>query len=246
MENPVGCGSCQTRFCRSCLQRVLRQATMNRNPQSTDPPNSAKCPHCRSYFTSQTIYIDRALEKIISDCTDTVTCPFSGCNTELRIGLLKAHEAQCQYIRMRCKFAEWGCSWVGRKKDLADHDEHECEFRGGLGKLVERFRQGDAQGRQILQQHHMQISAQSQMLSLHSRQMIMIRARNAGSVFDVLQLAYEASLFPGRFSATREVWSGMINQQEGRCTICNMLLMLPSMALVLNVSISWGDIANDD
>ncbi|KAL9184215.1 hypothetical protein ACHAXT_002301 [Thalassiosira profunda] len=236
MDSPVGCGSCQARFCANCLRRVLRQGIAERNPESEDPPNSAKCPSCRAAFTAQSIVHDRELCRQIRECTDTVSCPFKGCGAEMRIGLLKAHEAQCPYIRMRCRYAEWGCEWVGKKKDLADHDAHQCEFKGGLGKLVEKFRQSDAQERHLLQQHHMQIGAQSQMLSLHSRQMMMMRGRNSGSALDILQLAYEVSLFPGRFSATRETWSSIINHQEAKCAVCNVLLLMPTLALVFNIS----------
>lgn len=181
--------------------------------------------------------LDKPLLKEIRDCTETVTCPYKGCGAELRIGLLKAHEALCPYIRMRCRYADWGCDWVGRKKDMEDHNLHACEFRGGLGKLVERFRQSDAQVGHVMQQHHMQIGATSQMLSLHSRQMIMMRGRNAGNLLDVLQLSYEVCLFPGRFSALRELWAGMINHQEARCVVANFLLLVPTLTLIFHVSV---------
>jgi len=239
MDHPVRCGAptCETRFCRSCLHRVLRQEVSNRPPTSTDPPNSAKCPHCRSFFTLESMKCDRDLKQRIDECTDTITCPFEGCGTELRIGLLKSHEATCPYIRMRCRYAGWGCDWIGCKKDVRDHETNCCEFRGGLGNLVERVRQGDAKALHVLQQHHMQIFATSQMLSLHSRQLMMMRGRNVGDVGDVAALAYEVTLFPGRFSAMREIWSGMINQQDARCVVTNMLLLLPSLALVFHVSL---------
>jgi len=236
MENPVGCGSCDTRFCKSCLQRVLRQAIDDRPPQSTDPPNSAKCPHCRSFFSPRCVVADVDLRKEIADCTDTVTCPNEGCGTELPIGMLKAHEATCPYMRLRCRYADWGCEWVGRKRDMEDHDRNSCEFRCGLGQLVERFRQGDQRAASVLQQHHMQIAAQSQMLTLHSRQAMMMRERDPRSLLDVYRLAYEASFFPGRFVATRDMWSGMINGQERRCAVCNVLLVVPSLALMFHVS----------
>lgn len=236
MDFPVGCSSCRTRFCFSCMQRVLRQATSGRSPRSTDPPNAAKCPHCRSFFTLQSIVRDVALRKEISDCMATVTCPFKGCGAELRIGHIKAHEATCPYMRVRCRFANWGCDWIGQRKFVEDHDGHQCEFRGGLGKLVENYRQCDAHTAHILQHNTAQIAATNQMLLLHSRQMIMGRNKNAGNVFDVLQLAYEASLFPGRFCAMREVWISLTSQQDAQCLVCNMMLLVPSLALIFNVS----------
>ena len=236
MDYPVGCGSCQTRFCKECLQRVLRQSAVSNGSQSTDPPNSAKCPHCRSFFTLQSIKLDSELRKEICDCTDTVTCPFRGCGAELRIGLLKAHEATCHYMRMRCRFADWGCDWVGQRKFIEDHATHQCEFRGGLGKLVERYRQCDAHTGHVLHHHHMQIGASRQMLALHSRQMMLLRNKNAGNVVDVFQLAYEASLFPGRFCAMREMWISLIGQHDAQCLVCNIMLLTPSLILILKVS----------
>ena len=253
MDCPVGCGSptCKTRYCHSCLNRVYRQETTNNrrdHPQqqsTTDPSpnnNSAKCPNCRSFFTLQSMVMDRTLQKQINDCTDTVTCPYKGCGKELRIGLLKSHEASCSYIRMRCRYSDWGCDWVGRKQDMDDHDEHECEFKGGLGKLVERFRQGDAQVGHRLQQHHMQIMGTSQMMALQSRQMMMMRGRNAGSVLDVMQMTYEVCLFPGRFGATKEMWNSLI-REPAQYAVCNMMLMIPSLLLVFHVS---GDVCFHD
>ena len=220
--------SCPARFCGLCL----RKAQTHENPTNTE---FSKCPTCRSNFIQPTF--DRELRKEIADCTDKVTCPFEGCGAELKIGLLKAHEAGCPHMRIRCRFSDWGCEWVGRRGDLGDHDKHQCEFRGGLGNLVERYRQGDAQCRQIVQQHHFQIAATSQMHSLHSRQILMARSRNSWNVFDVLQLAYEASLFPGRFSAMKETWSNMITRQESRCAVCNVMLMVPSLTLIFHVSL---------
>lgn len=113
---------------------------------------------------------------------------------------------------------------------------HQCEFRGGLGKLLERYRQGEAQTNHILNQHHMQLMASSQMMNLHSRQMILLRTKNAGSILDDLHMAYEACLFPGRFLAMKEVWAGMISQSDTRCLVFNTLLMIPSFLLIFNVS----------
>eukprot|EP00970_Alexandrium_tamarense_P003488 scaffold542_cov202-Alexandrium_tamarense.AAC.39 len=236
MDIPVGCGNCQTRFCRPCLERVLRQELSNRSPQSTDPPNSARCPHCRSFFTRQDIKIDNELAQEIAECLETVTCPFKGCNTELQIGLLKEHERSCQYIRMRCKYAEWGCAWVGKKMDLQHHEQHICEFKAGLGKLVEKFRQSEERSNHILQHHQMQLAASSRMMAMQSRQLMMIRARNAGNVFDSLELAYQACCFPGRLYASRELWGSMLTGEGQRSLVCNVLLLAPMLVSVFHVA----------
>ena len=97
MDNPTGCGSstCGTRFCFTCLERVLNTGATatNSQQQPTDPPQ-AKCPHCRSIFTLQTMVKDDALRKEMEECNDTVTCPFVDCGTKLHISQVKAHEAK--------------------------------------------------------------------------------------------------------------------------------------------------------
>jgi hypothetical protein len=133
--------------------------------------------------------------------------------------------------------------------DLAHHDTYDCEFRStaALGVLTERFRQSDDNIRNVVTQHHARIGAVSQMLTLHSRQLQMISARNnyqlggnnrnnPYNVFDVLYLAYEVSLFPpGRVRMTNDgVVSGM--SLDVQCVICNMLLLLPSLLLSVKVA----------
>ena len=82
----------------------------------------------------------------------------------------------------------------------------------------------------------LKIAATSRLLAIQGRQMVMIRGRNAGNIFDVIQLAYEASCFPGRFAASKELWENIVVQQGSRCLACNMLLLLPSFTLITHVS----------
>ena len=70
----------------------------------------------------------------------------------------------------------------------------------------------------------------SQMHSLHCR------TKNPGSILNVLQLAYEATLFPGQFAAMREMWSSMIAEREAFAMVLNILILMPSIGLMFNVS----------
>jgi hypothetical protein len=67
------------------------------------------------------------------------------------------------------------------------------------------------------------------MIALHSRQIMMARARNPYNAFDVLWLAYQVALFPGR-----SAMQGF--QRDARCVVYNVLLLLPSLAMAFNVS----------
>jgi len=60
----------------------------------------------------------------------------------------------------------------------------------------------------------------------------MIRGRNAGNVFDVLAMSYEAVCFPGRFAATIDMWGEMVIQDHPRSMALNVLLTLPLIILI--------------
>jgi hypothetical protein len=259
MDIPVRCGgpSCSSRFCAPCLSRVLREEISNRNNRnnaaaannnnnntnedsSSSSNQSAKCPHCRTNFTSSDIQIDHLLQKQINDSTNTITCPFKDCNTEIQIGQLKQHEESCSYIRMKCRYAEWGCNWTGRKMDLPSHYDTQCEFTStcpGLSKFIERYRKTvEYEHRQYIDQHRSQLQGVNQMQSMQSRQFMMIKSRNAADIVDVMALSYNACCFTGRFVSTRDLWSSILLKQGCRVTLGNMLFSFPTMVLVASVS----------
>jgi len=257
MEVPVRCGgeTCSSRFCAPCLSRVLREEIINRNNRNNTNNNnntedsssasnndqSAKCPHCRTNFTKNNIQVDLLLQKQINDSTNTITCPFKGCNTEVPIGQLKQHEESCPYIRMKCRYAEWGCKWTGRKMDLPSHYDTECDFGSsgpGLTNFIERYRKTvEHDHRHQIDQHRSQLQGMNQMLSMQSRQVMMIKSRNASDIVDVMALSYHACCFTGRFVLSRDLWSTILMKQGCRATLGNMLLSFPTMVLVASVSI---------
>mmetsp|Transcript_4765 Transcript_4765/g.8099 ORF Transcript_4765/g.8099 Transcript_4765/m.8099 type:complete len:579 (+) Transcript_4765:200-1936(+) len=214
MDTPVGCGSCQTRFCRPCLEHVAKQGGAR-----------PMCSHCRSPFTLESIQVDEALQEEMKNCMETVLCPFRGCGKKIPINAIKLHVVQCDHIKMKCKFSEWGCEWIGKKKDLEHHDNNECEFRNGMGRLVNAIREKTfSQSETIIR---MQGTSINQAVDRNTRHMLMARGRNAGNIFDVLAMSYEAVCFPGRFAASKEIWGDMINQVNSRSLVFNVLLVFP-------------------
>ena len=219
MDTPVGCGSCRTRFCRLCLERIAKQGG-----------SSPLCSHCRAPFTLESIKVDDELQEDINNSTETTTCPFRGCGKQVSINALKLHEAQCGHIHMKCKFSEWGCEWIGKRMDLENHDKNECEFRNEMGRLVDAIRLKTLnQAEEIAR---LQSTRVNQAVNLHTRRMLMIRGRNAGNVFDVLAMTYEACCFPGRFAATKDMWGNMVSQDHPRSMALNILLTLPPIIMI--------------
>lgn len=257
MEQPVRCGgaSCSSRFCATCLNRVLRDEISNRNNRTSENSSStatatnnndqsAKCPHCRTNFTKTDIQVDHVLEKEIYDSTNTITCPFKGCNTEVQLCKMKQHEESCPYIRMKCRYAEWGCKWTGRKMDLQSHYDAECDFTklgSGLPTFIERYRKTvEHDHRYWIDQNRAQLQGFNQMQSMQSRQVMMMKSRNASDILDVLALTYHACCFTGRFVLSRDLWSMILMKQGCRATMGNMLLSFPTMILVVRVSYARG------
>lgn len=214
MDTPVGCGSCQTRFCRPCLERVAKQG-------GTRP----KCSHCRTPFTIESIQVDEALQEEMKNCMQTALCPFRGCGKKIPLNAIKLHESQCEHIRMRCKFAEWGCEWIGKKKDLEHHNCNECEFRAEMGRLVNVIREKTLNQAETIAR--LQGTRVNQAVNSQTRQLLMVRGRNAGNIFDVLAMSYEAVCFPGRFAATKVMWGDMITQEHSRSLAFNALMVSP-------------------
>ncbi|KAK1747046.1 hypothetical protein QTG54_002390 [Skeletonema marinoi] len=223
MDTPVGCGSCQTRFCRPCLERVANQGGAR-----------PKCSHCRAPFTLESIQVDEALQEEMNNCMETVLCPFRGCGKRVPINAIKLHEAQCDHIKMKCKFNEWGCEWIGKKLDLEHHDNHECEFRNEMGRLVNTIREKTLNQTETIAR--LQGTRVNQMVNTHTRQLLMIRGRNAGNVFDVLAMSYEATCFPGRLAAAKEMWGNMIAHDHPRALVYNVLLVLPLFVCISKCS----------
>ncbi len=250
MEVPVRCGgtSCSSRFCNACLQRVLREEISNRNSQQPNNNNNedptaasqtAKCPHCRTNFDQSTIQVDQTLQQQIHDVTSTITCPFQGCNTEIQLSKLKQHEESCPYIRMKCKYSDWGCKWTGRQMDLESHYcSSGCEFNSpGLQKFIERYRKTvEHEHKHSIEAHTVQLQGVNQMQAMQSRQVMMMKHRNVANILDVMGLTYNVCCFPGRLVNMRDLWSSILLRQGCRTSMGNMLLSFPTLVLVVSVS----------
>ena len=188
---------------------------------------SSKCCYCGRPFTLESIQVDEVLQEEMKNCVAPVLCPIRGCGKKIPINVFRLHEAQCDHIRMKCKFSEWGCEWIGCKKDLEHHDSHECEFRNDMGRLVNVIREKTHIQNQTIAR--MQDTTLNDLVNRHTRQLQMLKGRNAGNVFDVLAMSYEAVCFPGRLAATKVLWGDMMfqNNVDGRSLAFNVLLLFP-------------------
>jgi len=131
--------------------------------------------------------------------------------------------------------------------DLASHYNHDCDFTSsgpGLPKFIERYRKTvEHDHRHLIDQNRSQLQGFNQMQSMQSRQVMMMKSRNASDILDVVALSYQACCFTGRLILSRDVWSTILMKQGCRATLGNMLLSIPTMVLVVSVScfvLEWG------
>ena len=124
--------------------------------------------------------------------------------------------------------------------DLASHYNHDCDFTSsgpGLPKFIERYRKTvEHDHRHLIDQNRSQLQGFNQMQSMQSRQVMMMKSRNASDILDVVALSYQACCFTGRLILSRDVWSTILMKQGCRATLGNMLLSIPTMVLVVSVS----------
>ena len=106
----------------------------------TSRTSNVKCPCCRTVIKSvMDVVPDLVLRRRIEGTNLTIVCPNVNCGEKLKLRDVRAHESKCGYMVLRCKYASFGCSWVGPKKDIDAHERVGCKLAPVAG-LIERHR----------------------------------------------------------------------------------------------------------
>jgi hypothetical protein len=252
MEDPAGCGKCDNRYCHLCLLRVVNDASNNgandNSNHDDEPTQSVKCPCCRSNFSKEEIVRDMDLRRRMN-LEENITCSFAGCGISVPLAELRQHEATCPCLLMRCRYATFGCTWTGPKRDLVSHEagngsnssgdsDRGCVYAGALGVLVDQFRQSRADhGHAILQLRHQMLQT-NQMIQMqqHTFMARLLQTRSISNAADIVTFVHMITCHPSRFWVTRDQWKSLYHTPEARGTICNILFLLPTFALILRVS----------
>eukprot|EP00592_Proboscia_alata_P000946 CAMPEP_0194374172 /NCGR_PEP_ID=MMETSP0174-20130528/22547_1 /TAXON_ID=216777 /ORGANISM="Proboscia alata, Strain PI-D3" /LENGTH=1034 /DNA_ID=CAMNT_0039153565 /DNA_START=155 /DNA_END=3256 /DNA_ORIENTATION=- len=233
---------CSGRFCYACILRVA--STMHNN----NPP---KCPTCRCEFQKSDIVRDAALAEKMAN-SQKVVCIHRGCTELLPLNKVKEHESSlCKYMRMKCKYAQFGCAWRGTKLELEKHQGKdksggtqctpinqplpECPF-GKVAGLIEQFRLNRALHDQQIQQQQQQITASLRIIHMQGQQLMNIQAKSVDNLLDVFTFAYISLCLPKRFAATKDTtWRHLFQSPVARCTLYNFFFVLPTIVLIVRV-----------
>ena len=251
LNQPVGCGSCPVRFCKSCLERaVLRELQQQQQQQQQQQHSShssnnnngeigsAKCPHCRSIIRPP-IHLDVVLWNEMKSCSIPISCPFDGCNeTALTLQTLAEHERTCPHLPVACPYAPYGCEWNGKSSQYSHHQSSSCRYEPWK-QFIESHRKHTWEIRHVISQHYGLMGLNHALIHAN-RTLIMQRTNyssSSGNIVYIGQLVWEAMCFPERFlqhgsssgGGGSTVW--MVNGVEERGMILNICLSWPFLGM---------------
>ena len=242
MDEPVSCGQsqCSGRFCLACLLRVARAPIASTERRGMTPHPSlrqAKCPCCRSDFTTCCITHDMELKAKMQSWNNDqmICCSHPHCDRLFKLHELKQHEAACDRIVLQCRYMPLGCKWNGPKHALEHHDKIECPYNKVQG-LVDQFRLMKVVYDQQLNQLSSQVVALNHMMQVQNDTLVMVQSnRNVYDAVDVLSLVYMCLCYPIRFLINKDLWRQMFKSVQARVAVYNALCCLPMALIVVKV-----------
>ena len=78
-----------------------------------------------------------------NDDIPTLPCRYAcvGCKeTKIPLPEIANHEAKCEHVQMRCRYARYGCNWTGKRGLIKAHEQFGCKV-APMGPFVEQYRQ---------------------------------------------------------------------------------------------------------
>ena len=256
MDEPAKCGEekCTGRFCLSCIERVISSAQPSQqHQQNASHSPGPKCPFCRSCLKckSKEITMDEALRAAM-DGSGLVSCSHAGCTRLLELRQVKAHETECDKVIVQCRYASFGCKWIGPKHALPLHETLPgAPIQPNQSSQVERCSYYPVDGLiaqlrslrvlhdiriQHLQQH---MAGVTQSLGSYNQMRSSFAVKYSDDICDILSCLYTALCHPTSFLLAKDTtWVNMFRAPEARGSIYNALVCFPMFMLVFKVSLS--------
>lgn len=229
LNEPVGCGNCASRFCRACLQRVYDSDKQKKQP--------TKCPVCRCEYKTMVpdlqIYSDSEGKE-----APTLPCRYAcvGCTERtLPLSEIANHERVCEHVPVRCRYAPYGCQWIGKRGLVGAHEEFGCKV-APMGKLVEDYRQTKANHTMRMEMIAQQAAASLRMS--HVLRQTYTRDNQRKSLSDSFRLVQYCHAVTGltpHFLMTKDLWVSYWRNNESRAAVVNFCMCLPLLSAALGV-----------
>ncbi len=222
MNDPVGCPSatCSSRFCYKCLVRAARESSRG------VPGAKPKCPTCRVEFSR--IVRDAELTKEMLH-GPTVACRHEGCpEQQLKLLLVQDHESTCSFEKVKCRYSSFGCTWIGRRGDVSQHEGNDCALEK-VKVLVQGLRKMEkdhATRLNILQQQQLATLQMQQVYQQNAQRDLM---KSTCNLFDLFHYCHVITCSTQHFLQTKERWQSFFRSNEGHAAVTNFLVLLPTV-----------------
>ncbi|VEU39269.1 unnamed protein product [Pseudo-nitzschia multistriata] len=229
MDDPVGCGKCSSRFCRACLQRVIDSD--RENQQVT------KCPVCRCECDAAVPDYD-LYGKMSEDNVPRLPCRYVsvGCRERnLPLSEIAKHEQECEHALVKCRYAAYGCKWIGKRGLVPMHEEYGCKL-APAGPFIQHFRQTMADQKVKLDLLAQQTSGAVRMS--HVLRHAYLRDNQRKSLSDVLRLfqyCHKVTSLTPHFFLTKDLWVSYWRNHETRAAVVNFCVCFPFLSAAIGV-----------
>ena len=229
INDPVGCGKCASRFCRTCLQKVY--------DSDIQKQQTTKCPVCRCEYSEMvpdpSFYGgDKGGTMPTLPCRHvSLGCP----ERNLPLSQIAQHEQVCPHVPMRCRYAPYGCRWVGKRGLVQAHEEFGCKL-APIGKFIEQFRQTRADHAFRLEMISQQATGAIRMSHVLRQTYTRDNQRKSLSdSFRLIQYCHAATSLTPHFFMTKDLWVSYWRNNESRAAVINFCICVPLMAAAFGV-----------
>ena len=231
---PASCGSCPSRFCLACLEKVFHATTTPSSLSSAAAAAAPKlCPTCRNPLTK--IHPDRSLWNEMK-AYPKIPCRFEGCPAMLSLVGVRHHEnAHCPRVQVACRYQPFGCPWKGFRGDMFEHEETECALHK-VSALVQEHRVLREQWQRTTTDMNRRIHGLAQMveyqrIALQQQQVQVHHRTSPSNPLQLLSFIVSVLCVPGWVVQHKDLWSDMWRTAEARAAVCNFCTLCPTLLL---------------
>jgi len=229
----VSCGKCDARFCHGCLKQAIEIIDIDDTQQQTK-----KCPCCRIEIKNvEAMVIDQKLEYQMRSYTEVQDCmnkPY-GCDARLRPIHITSHENQCLFRQMKCKFAPFGCTYIGPLKNIDAHDI-ECAYKP-MEFLIDQVEKLRIEAMQMTSMLSSRFAQERFILASVTNQLASLHQKHLNNIFHMLQCIYGCTCHPIMFIREGIMWKSFWNCIGSRAVVNNFLTVMPLMLWVVKTGI---------
>ena len=243
MCKPHGHHGCSTRLCEGCVKRLFGQGQ--------GAVEEVRCPTCRKRcrFDEDTLLTSRILE------APKIRCQYASCNvTNLSLSEVADHEAVCPAVMVACRYKPLGCTWIGPRGDLSNHEDNDCALAKVSGlvhqhlnlqanfrhvsSLLQSRQSGSFQMQQVVQQQVQSLAVamrQHQRLQRNAIRDVVASLAPIASPANPFHMAeYVVALFTTTLRTSPGRWKNM-ESTEAVANITNQLVLVPTIVLSTNL-----------